>query len=72
MKSEYEAKRLRNATITVLLVVLTSVIGDRPLPLRTLVIAGMMVVALTWFLLPNLNRTIASWVRRECGHRRMA
>jgi len=50
------------AMITLILWALGPVIGDWPLPLRTLVISGLMVLGLTWVVLPYLTRTFAGWL----------
>jgi antibiotic biosynthesis monooxygenase (ABM) superfamily enzyme len=48
--------------ITLILRVLDPVIGEWPLPLRTLVLSALMVVALTWLVMPSLTRMFAGWL----------
>jgi uncharacterized protein len=50
------------ALITLILWVLGPVMNTWPLPLRTLVISALMVVGLTWVVLPYLTRTFAGWL----------
>jgi antibiotic biosynthesis monooxygenase (ABM) superfamily enzyme len=49
--------------ITVALGVLGPVTARWPLPLRTLLISGLMVVALTWGVLPALRYVLRGWLR---------
>ena len=51
--------------ITVALGVLGPVTARWPLPLRTLLISGLMVVALTWGVLPALRYVLRGWLRRK-------
>ena len=51
--------------ITVALGVLGPVTARWPLPLRTLLISGLMVVALTWGVLPTLGYVLRGWLRRN-------
>jgi antibiotic biosynthesis monooxygenase (ABM) superfamily enzyme len=51
--------------ITVALGVLGPVTARWPLPLRTLLISGLMVVALTWGVLPALGYVLRGWLRRK-------
>ena len=48
--------------ITLILWVLGPVTATWPLPLRTLVISVLMVLALTWVVIPNLTRVFAGWL----------
>jgi antibiotic biosynthesis monooxygenase (ABM) superfamily enzyme len=50
------------AVITLILAVLGPVMADWPLPLRTLVLSGAMVAALTWFVIPSLSRLFRAWL----------
>src|ERR687898_633635 len=47
--------------ITLILWLLGPVTAAWPLPLRTLVISVLMVLGLTWVVIPNLTRIFASW-----------
>jgi antibiotic biosynthesis monooxygenase (ABM) superfamily enzyme len=69
------------AVITLILVVLGPLMAPWPLPLRTLLISGLMVVALTWAVIPLLTRLFRGWLTtgslrsarpapREAGNRR--
>jgi antibiotic biosynthesis monooxygenase (ABM) superfamily enzyme len=49
--------------ITVALGVLGPVTARWPLPLRTLLISALMVVALTWGVLPALRYVLRGWLR---------
>ena len=49
--------------ITVALGVLGPITARWPLPLRTLLISGLMVVALTWGVLPALRYVLRGWLR---------
>jgi antibiotic biosynthesis monooxygenase (ABM) superfamily enzyme len=51
--------------ITIVLGVLGPVTARWPLPLRTLLISGLMVVALTWGVLPTLRYVLRGWLRRN-------
>ena len=48
--------------ITLILWVLGPVMATWPLPLRTLLISVLMVVTLTWVVIPNLTRLFAGWL----------
>jgi antibiotic biosynthesis monooxygenase (ABM) superfamily enzyme len=50
------------AMITLILGVLGPVMDTWPLPLRTLAISVLMVLALTWVVIPNLTRVFAGWL----------
>jgi antibiotic biosynthesis monooxygenase (ABM) superfamily enzyme len=50
------------AMITLILLVLGPVMETWPLPLRTLAISVLMVLALTWVVIPNLTRVFAGWL----------
>jgi antibiotic biosynthesis monooxygenase (ABM) superfamily enzyme len=50
------------ALITLILWVLGPAMATWPLPLRTLVISALMVVGLTWLVIPYLTRTFAGWL----------
>ena len=50
------------AVITLILVVLGPLMAPWPLPLRTLLISGLMVVALTWAVIPLLTRLFRGWL----------
>ena len=50
------------ALITLILWMLGPVMDTWPLPLRTLVVSVLMVVALTWVVMPNLTRLFARWL----------
>jgi antibiotic biosynthesis monooxygenase (ABM) superfamily enzyme len=50
------------AMITLILGVLGPVTATWPLPLRTLVISVLMVLALTWVVIPTLTRVFAGWL----------
>jgi antibiotic biosynthesis monooxygenase (ABM) superfamily enzyme len=50
------------AVITLILWVLGPVMNTWPLPLRTLLISVLMVVTLTWVVIPNLTRLFAGWL----------
>jgi uncharacterized protein len=51
--------------ITIILGVLGPVTARWPLLLRTLLISGLMVVALTWAVLPALRYVLRDWLRRN-------
>jgi antibiotic biosynthesis monooxygenase (ABM) superfamily enzyme len=48
--------------ITLILWLLGPVTATWPLPLRTLVISVLMVLGLTWVVIPNLTRIFAGWL----------
>jgi uncharacterized protein len=48
--------------ITLILWQLGPVTATWPLPLRTLVISVLMVLGLTWVVIPNLTRIFAGWL----------
>jgi antibiotic biosynthesis monooxygenase (ABM) superfamily enzyme len=50
------------ATITLILWVLGPAMATWALPLRTLLISVLMVVTLTWVVIPNLTRVFARWL----------
>lgn len=50
------------AMITLILQVLSPAIATWPLPLRTLAISVLMVLALTWVVIPALTRAFAGWL----------
>jgi antibiotic biosynthesis monooxygenase (ABM) superfamily enzyme len=50
------------ALITLILWVLGPVTATWPLPLRTLLVSVLMVVGLTWLVIPNLTRIFARWL----------
>ena len=50
------------AVITLILVVLGPAMAPWPLPLRTLLISGLMVAALTWAVIPLLTRLFRGWL----------
>jgi antibiotic biosynthesis monooxygenase (ABM) superfamily enzyme len=50
------------AMITLILSVLGPAIGTWPLPLQTLVVSVLMVLALTWVVIPTLTRVFARWL----------
>ena len=52
------------AVITLILVVLGPAMAPWPLPLRTLLISGLMVVALTWAVIPLLTRIFRGWLTK--------
>ena len=51
------------AVITLILVVLGPAMEPWPLPLRTLLISGLMVGALTWAVIPLLTRLFRGWLK---------
>jgi antibiotic biosynthesis monooxygenase (ABM) superfamily enzyme len=51
--------------ITIVLGVLGPVTARWPLPLRTLLISGLMIVALTWGVLPTLGYVLRGWLRKN-------
>jgi antibiotic biosynthesis monooxygenase (ABM) superfamily enzyme len=50
------------ALITLILWVLGPAIRTWPLPLQTLVVSALMVLAMTWLLMPHLTRIFAGWL----------
>ena len=52
------------AVITLILVVLGPAMEPWPLPLRTLLISGLMVGALTWVVIPLLTRLFRGWLTK--------
>jgi antibiotic biosynthesis monooxygenase (ABM) superfamily enzyme len=50
------------AMITLILSVVGPLIATWALPLQTLVISALMVLALTWVVIPTLTRVFASWL----------
>jgi antibiotic biosynthesis monooxygenase (ABM) superfamily enzyme len=50
------------ALITLILWVVGPVTATWPLPLRTLVVSALMVVGMTWLVVPYLTRTFAGWL----------
>jgi antibiotic biosynthesis monooxygenase (ABM) superfamily enzyme len=48
--------------ITLILWLLGPVTATWPLPLRTLLISVLMVLGLTWVVIPNLTRIFAAWL----------
>ena len=50
------------ALITLILWALGPVMNAWPLPLRTLVISALMVLGLTWVVIPQLTRIFAGWL----------
>jgi uncharacterized protein len=50
--------------ITGLLVLLEPMMSTWPLPLRTLLLSVLMVVTLTWVVLPTLNKALRGWLTR--------
>jgi antibiotic biosynthesis monooxygenase (ABM) superfamily enzyme len=50
------------ALITLILWLLGPMTASWPLPLRTLLISVLMVVGLTWVVIPFLTRTFAAWL----------
>jgi antibiotic biosynthesis monooxygenase (ABM) superfamily enzyme len=68
------------AVITAILDLLGPVMAPWPLPLRTLLISVLMVVTLTWLVIPSLTRLFQGWLvsasprsaRAPSPHRRRA
>lgn len=56
-------------TIVLLLSILGPVMGDAPLPLKAAVLVPLMVVALTYFVMPLLTRVFANWLQNESNGR---
>ena len=50
--------------ITLILGALGPLMDGWPLVARTLVVSGLMVIGLTWVVLPALNRALAGWLAR--------
>jgi uncharacterized protein len=50
------------AVITLILAVLGPVMAPWPLPLRTLLLSVLMVVAMTWLVIPSLTRLFQGWL----------
>lgn len=48
--------------ITLILALLGPVMASWPLPLRTLLLSGLMVLAMTWLVMPTLTRLGRSWL----------
>jgi antibiotic biosynthesis monooxygenase (ABM) superfamily enzyme len=53
------------AVITTILALLGPVMATWPLPVRTLLLSGMMVASLTWFVIPTLTRLFRTWLVRS-------
>jgi uncharacterized protein len=53
------------ALITLILWVLGPVMATWPLPLRTLLVSVLMVVGLTWLVIPYLTRLFAGWLTAD-------
>jgi antibiotic biosynthesis monooxygenase (ABM) superfamily enzyme len=53
------------ALITLILWVLGPVTATWPLPLRTLAVSALMVVGMTWLVVPYLTRVFAGWIVRS-------
>jgi antibiotic biosynthesis monooxygenase (ABM) superfamily enzyme len=53
--------------ITLLLALLEPVMTGWPLPLRTLLLSALMVLALTWLVMPTLTRLFRTWLVRSSG-----
>jgi antibiotic biosynthesis monooxygenase (ABM) superfamily enzyme len=69
------------AAITLIIAVLGPMTASWPLPLRTLLISVLMVIALSGFVVPTLTRIFAGWIarparrdeqRRSPQHQRLA
>ena len=50
------------AVITTILAVLGPVMATWPLPLRTLPLSVLMVIAMTWLVVPSLTRLFGGWL----------
>jgi antibiotic biosynthesis monooxygenase (ABM) superfamily enzyme len=48
--------------ITLILALLGPVMAPWPLPLRTLLLSMLMVVAMTWLVMPSLTRLVRGWL----------
>ena len=53
--------------ITIILAVLGPALISWPLALRTLVLSVLMVVTLTWLVMPALTRALRSWLSPSAG-----
>jgi uncharacterized protein len=53
------------AVITAILAVLGPVMATWPLLLRTLLLSALMVVAMTWLVVPSLTRLFRGWLDRR-------
>ncbi len=53
------------AVITPIVAVLGPAMATWPLPLRTLLISGLMVQAMTWLAIPLLSRVFRSWLTSD-------
>jgi uncharacterized protein len=53
------------AVITFILAALGPVMTEWPLPLRTLLLSAIMVVSLTWLVMPGLTRLFRAWLVRS-------
>jgi uncharacterized protein len=53
------------AVITLLLTVLGPAMAAWPLGLRTLVLSALMVVVLTWLVIPAMTRLLRNWLTRD-------
>jgi hypothetical protein len=53
--------------ITLILALLGPAIVQWPLALRTLVMSVLMVVTLTWLVMPGLTRVLRPWLSRPAG-----
>jgi antibiotic biosynthesis monooxygenase (ABM) superfamily enzyme len=51
--------------ITLILALLGPVMSEWPLPLRTLLLSVIMVVTLTWLVIPALTRLFRAWLVRS-------
>jgi uncharacterized protein len=51
------------AVITTILALLGPTMATWPLPVRTLLLSGMMVASLTWLVIPTLTRLFRDWLR---------
>ena len=51
--------------LTVILAVLGPTMESWPLPVRTLLVSVVMVIVLTWLILPFLMRMFRSWISRS-------
>lgn len=50
------------AVITAILAALGPLMATWPLPLKTLLLSVLMVVAMTWFVIPSLTRLFRGWL----------
>jgi antibiotic biosynthesis monooxygenase (ABM) superfamily enzyme len=53
------------AVITAILAVLGPLMAPWPLLMRTLLLSALMVVAMTWLVVPSLNRLFRGWLQRR-------